>query len=88
MAELIRYLTRDGALIQVGVTYYLHAHLHDPRQALTLVRYERTGLSWLDGRPTSIWLLRDLRGHGFLCEAWQLSRIPPGELYAQLREQN
>ena len=85
MSQLVRHYTRDGGLIQVGVRYYIHAHLHDPRELLTLVRAERVAASWLDGQPTQIWLLHDARGRGYMCEAWQLSRIPHPALFAELR---
>ena len=86
MAEIVRHQTRDGGPIQVGMSYYLHARLHDPLERVELVGYRHSGPSWVDGQPTALWAVRDGRGEEFLCEAWQLSRVPADELYRQLRE--
>ena len=86
MAETVRHETREGGPIRAGERYYLHARLHDPLERVEPVGYRHSGPSWLDGRPTPLWAVRDARGEEFLCEAWQLSRVPPDELYKQLRE--
>jgi len=79
------HLTRDRKMVQVGQSYHLHARLHDPNEAVTLVGFVRTASSWIDGHRTSIWRVRAVTGSEYLCEAWQLSRVHPDEVYRQLR---
>jgi hypothetical protein len=86
MRPIERAFTRDGRLIQHGTDYYLHAKLHDPKEVVELVGYHCSGPSWLDGRVTQYWRVRNPRGVEFLCESWQLSRMPLEELCRHLRE--
>jgi hypothetical protein len=39
----------------------------------------------IHGRLTMRYLVRSVRGLEFIVEPWQLSRVPPDELYARLR---
>ena len=84
---ILRHCTRDGGLIQFGPSFYCLARMADPMERVTVVGAAEAGHSLIDGVSVARFVVRSERGVEFVVEAWQLSRIPPDELYRQLRAQ-
>lgn len=83
-----RHLTKDGGLMMTGPSYYLLCRMADPGETVTLIDREYgAAQSMIDGQSVMRFVVENQRGERYVVEPWQLSRVPPDELYRQLRGQ-
>ncbi len=75
---------RDGSEIVRGGHYHLLARLADPLEMVEVVGLEFDQPSLIDGLTMTRYVVRTPRGSEFVVEPWQLSSVPPDELYRQL----
>jgi hypothetical protein len=67
-------------------TFYCLARMAEPDEKVTVLDFEPKASSLIDGEPLIRYIVENHRGDRFMVEPWQLSRLPPDELYRKLRE--